>query len=117
MHKGADTDLADPNQAKSNKVGVPVLLPVLCAAGGCEALGTAALYTAGAIVGVVGGGVLADLINMSKARDSREGDGTRNLDYDGIRQKFKDKLSKGPLEKLIQQVQKQRGERNAQKRK
>ncbi len=59
----------------------------------------------------------AGLIYMSKARDEREGDGTRGKSIDEIVEKFKDKLSPGELKKLIEKVQKIRGKRNKQKRK
>jgi hypothetical protein len=51
----------------------------------------------------------------SKKQHEREGDGTRGLDYDQIREKFKH-LSPGQLKKLLQQVEKLRGVRNARKR-
>jgi hypothetical protein len=57
-----------------------------------------------------------DLIGWSKSWSDKEGDGTRVLDYDEIRKKFKDRLTEGELQQLIKQVQKFRGERNIRKR-
>ena len=52
----------------------------------------------------------------SKSQHEREGDGTRGKTYDQIREAFKDRLKPGELKKLIEKVQKLRGERNVQKR-
>lgn len=59
---------------------------------------------------------LVDGLLLSKARDMREGDGTRGKTIEQIRADFKDKLTPGELNKLVQQVEKIRGLRNKQKR-
>ena len=107
---------------------LPVIGAAVCAFGGCEALGAAAGYTAALLASGLAGGAAAtyrddivgaweDLMSWSKSRDEREGDGTRGKSYDEVRELFKDKLSAGELNKLIQKLQKLRGERNQQKRK
>jgi hypothetical protein len=52
---------------------------------------------------------------LSKAWSEREGDGTRGKTIEEITEAYKDKLSEGELKKLIEQVQKLRGERNKNK--
>jgi RHS repeat-associated protein len=81
-----------------------------------EAAAGAALWTAALLTAGIAGGIAAIIINQSKARDEREGDGTRGKTYDEIREAFKDKLTPGQVKKLIEKVQKIRGERNRQKR-
>ena len=52
---------------------------------------------------------------MSKMQSEREGDGTRGKTVEEIIEAYKDKLSKGELKKLIEQIQKLRGQRNKNK--
>jgi RHS repeat-associated protein len=55
---------------------------------------------------------------LSKKRSEREGDDTRGLSYDEIRKKLAERgLAKPAIDKLIETVEKLRGDRNKQKRK
>ena len=52
---------------------------------------------------------------MGKIWDDKEGDGTRGKTIEEIKEAFKDKLSPGELKKLLQKVEKFRGNRNKEK--
>ena len=107
-------EIAGVDDAVLAGVGAVVAATALttwCVSGGCQAVSDSLGQVGDAI-----GQAWNDLINWAKARDEREGDGTRGKSYDEIKEAFKDKLTSGELRKLLEKVQKIRGERNRQKR-
>lgn len=81
LSDGQRPDLSNPNDHGSKRVGALPLVVVLCAAGVCEALGTAALYTAGAMVGILGGTVVGQSLKdtLSLSDNAREKDLLKHL--------------------------------------
>ena len=74
-----------------------------------------------ALLGLLGSSTAAagssgPLVWMSKSRHEREGEGTRGKTIEQIREAYKGRLTRGQLNRLIQQVEKLRGQRNKAKR-